>query len=314
MKEKLIKVIFTIFIITLTLCVVTNCYAAYTPLSQDNLITAFSNIKDESGSALNFDVSDDTISITSDSQTYNIKYNVSDNTFTSEFNLADDAYKVKSQMISVLYGYIAASNVQGKSVEDSTKYIVQEINRMEEYVRSKLIDEGATSTNSTLTPEDINVKDLFSSNLMINMLAALVFHSNGNMNYSDNNTFSLNVEKTESNDVKATITILTNDFISSSSTSKSMGFNFSSLVNEHSSDSNSNSNSNSNSGSTKVSSGSERSTEKTDTKKDETISKEEKIPQTGRSNTVSTVIAVTIMASLILLVGMLAFDIKKNHK
>lgn len=305
MKEKFIKVTFTLLALILVLCVSTNSYAAYTPLTKDNLTAAFSNIQDETSSALTFDVSDNTISISSGSQTYSFKYNTDDNTFINEFTLSDDINNAKAQMISVLYGYIAASNAQGKSVSDSTKYIVQEINKMEEYVRTKLVDEGADSSNSNLTSEDINVKDLFSSNLMNNMLAALISHANGNMDYSDNHTFSLKVEKNDSNTIITTITVLTNDFNESSSASKSMGFNFSSLVREQSSSSNSNSDSGS---------GSTSNSEEQETQKDETISKEEQIPQTGRSNTVSTIIAVTIMASLILLVGMLAFDIKKNNK
>ncbi len=303
MKKTQKKLLILTLISLLLFSVISTCFAAFVPLTLENLTSSFENIQTESNSAVSFELSDNKVSLNYNTNAYSFDYNQEDISFIKQVTFDDDKTEtIKAELLTVLYGYIAASNVQGKTINDSTDYIISEIKSLDSYIKRKLVDEGNSSNNLEDVSDNINLSNLLSSNLFDNLIIALSTHNSGDINYSDGNTFSLTIEKTPNASIIATLKILDNDF-NSVSGSKSMSFNLSSMVQSQSSNSESSSVSN------------ETTTpESSPSKSDNTVSTAKTIPQTGRSYTLNNIVVFGIITTFIIIIGMLTYDFRKNKK
>ena len=303
--KKIPKKLFLLTLVSfLMLSVISKCFAAFVPLTLENLNTSFENIQTESNSAISFELSDNKVFLNYGSEAYSFDYNQEEISFIKQVALDNNKTEtIKSELLAVLYGYIAASNVQGKTINDSTNYIISEIKSMDEYVKGKLVDEGNTSDSLENVSSNINLSNLLNSDLFDNLITALSTHNSGDINYSDGNTFSLNVEKTSDSNIITTLKILNNDF-NSTAGSKSMSFNLTTVQAQSSSSSKENSSVSNETDTSKVSS----------SNSDNTVSTAKSIPQTGRSYILNNIVVFGMIATFIIIIGMLTYDFRKNKK
>ena len=101
-------------------------------VTKEGLENSFNNLISEGmlDNSINFIVNDDYISISSDSESYDLKYDLSNNpTFYVELPVYqgmsyDEFQSVSSNTILPIFGYIAVADIQGVGFEDSSTYFL----------------------------------------------------------------------------------------------------------------------------------------------------------------------------------------------
>ena len=132
--SKKFKIITSIFIIVIMMIMIiqsgTISFAVSTPVTEENLRESLQKFvsSDANEENYNITVSDDSIILSVDNETYTLKYDLSDKTTFSyeipiEKGMAYEEFeKQTDNLILPMIGYIAVANIQGVELKDATAY------------------------------------------------------------------------------------------------------------------------------------------------------------------------------------------------